>query len=107
MRRLHTDERRSRTATARLPAVLAPRPYLEAKAFTTHAASRIRNNFADHRYPRKRTALGLSLPQPGHRIANPSHRNRFHGFNRPREIPGIHIVWADAGANLGPQESPT
>ena len=49
MRRLHTDDRRSRTATARLPAVPAPRPYLEAKAFTTRAASRIRNNFADHR----------------------------------------------------------
>jgi hypothetical protein len=48
MRRLHTDDRRSRTATARLPAVPAPRPYLEAKAFTTRAASRIRNNFADH-----------------------------------------------------------
>jgi hypothetical protein len=49
MRRLHTDDRRSRTATARLLAVpAAPRPYLEAKAFTTRAASRIRNNFADH-----------------------------------------------------------
>jgi hypothetical protein len=48
MRRLHTDDRRSRTATARLPAVPLPRPYLEAKAFTTRAASRIRNNFADH-----------------------------------------------------------
>jgi hypothetical protein len=49
MRQLHTDDRRSRTATARLPDVpAAPRPYLEAKAFTTRAASRIRNNFADH-----------------------------------------------------------
>jgi len=31
-----------------LPAVLCPGPYLEAKAFTTRAASRIQNNFADH-----------------------------------------------------------
>jgi hypothetical protein len=31
MRRLHTDNRRSRTASPRLPAVLARRPYLEAK----------------------------------------------------------------------------
>ncbi len=31
MRRLHTEYRRSRTASARVPAVLGLRPYLEAK----------------------------------------------------------------------------
>jgi hypothetical protein len=48
MRRLHTADWRSRTATARLPGVLA-RTLPDAKAFATRVPGSHPNNFAEHR----------------------------------------------------------
>jgi hypothetical protein len=47
MRRLHTADWRSRTATARLPRVLA-RTVPDAKAFAMRVLGRHPNNFAEH-----------------------------------------------------------
>ena len=47
MRRLHTADWRSRTATARLPGVLA-RTLPDAKAFAMRVLGRHPNNFAEH-----------------------------------------------------------
>jgi hypothetical protein len=48
MRRLHTADWRSRTATARLPGVLA-RPLPDAKAFAMRVLGHHPINFAEHR----------------------------------------------------------
>jgi hypothetical protein len=99
MRRLHTDERRNRTATARLPAVLAPRPYLEAEALTTRAASRIRNNFADHsrrgvtdsrRTPSSiRSSLSFDYGQHGNPVHSPKRCLGFSGRDARDIVRGL------------------
>jgi len=85
MRRLHTDYRKSRTTSARLPAILGSRPYLEAKAFTTTAASRIRNNFADHRCQRQllrsaRFATGPFATSGQTRVSSTNEQGRIPAF---------------------------